>query len=471
MGLSTRIYNRLPVIGQHAAISTFGLYWHWLRFGPGFKQFVRDYQARDRFTAEQWEAWQSERLKHLLAGCLQVPYYADTWGDRERAAASEGRLADLPLLDKGPLRDDAQRFLRPDMKPGRTLITSTSGSTGTPIVNHWTWKEYRDSRAVREVRSAGWAGVSYRDPRATFSGRLVVPDPDSKGPFHRYNRVERQVYYSAFHLGPGTARQYVDALHTHQTRWLTGYAVSYYLLAELILEQGLKVPDSLQAIITTSEKMTDAMREVMERAYRCRVYEEYSTVENCIFVSECEAGSLHISPDVSVVEILRPDGTPCDPDEPGEVVATCLMRNYQPLIRYRVGDVAAWSSQPCDCGRSMPVLKEVVGRLEDVLIGPDGRRMVRFHGLFVDQPSIREGQVIQETISQIRVKVVTTDDFDEKDVQEIQRRVHQRMGAVEVIVEPVSEIPRTTSGKFKAVVSHVLNGDDEAERLTEHVAH
>jgi phenylacetate-CoA ligase len=282
---------------------------------------------------------------------------------------------------------------------------------------------------------------------------MVEPDPDSKGPFYRFNLVERQVYFSAFHLRPDTARFYVDALRRHRIQWLTGYAVSYYLLAKLVLEQHITVP-ALKAIITTSEKVTPDMRTIMERAFGCRVYEEYSTVENAVFASECEQGRLHVSPDACVLEILRPDGTACEPGETGEVVATCLMRDYQPLIRFRLGDVAAWDPESCPCGRAMPVIKEVIGRIEDVVVGPDGRQMVRFHGVFVDQPHVREGQIVQETLDRVRVKVVPCAGFGDADVRDIMARVQQRLGKeVKVIVEPVTEIPRTKAGKFQAVVS------------------
>jgi phenylacetate-CoA ligase len=234
---------------------------------------------------------------------------------------------------------------------------------------------------------------------------------------------------------------------------MTGYSFSYYTLARFIIEQQLEVPP-LKAVITTSEKLTRDMRTVMEQAYRCRVYEEYSTVENVLFASECEAGGLHVSPDAGVVEILRSDGTPCPPGEVGEVVATCLMRDYQPLIRFRLGDMAEWADRACACGRAMPLLLEVTGRIEDAVVGPDGREMVRFHGIFVEQPNVREGQIIQEELRRIRVKVVTANGFGEADTQDIVRRVQQRLGAqVEVIVEPVSDIPRTKAGKFQAVVS------------------
>lgn len=454
MAFSAVVYRRLPVFAQHLAVSIYGFYWHQLRFGPGFGESLLGYLERERFTAEQWRVWQRERIGELTrSAAAHVPYYRETWNQAQRRAASQGQLEDLPLLEKEPLRADASVFCRDDVRPRRRLVHHTSGSTGTPIASIWTVREYRDALALREARSARWAGVSFRMPRATFSGRIVVPDPDSRGPFHRFNLAEHQAYLSAFHLRPDTAADYVRALARHKIRWLTGYAVSYYLLARLMLEQGLKAPPIL-AVVTTSEKVTTEMRQVMEQAYGCRVYEEYSTVENAVFASECAQGRLHVSPDAGIVEILRPDGSACEPGEVGEVVATCMMRTYQPLIRFRLGDMASWDDRPCLCGRAMPVIKEVVGRLEDVVIGPDGRQMVRFHGIFVDQPHVREGQIIQEAADRIRVKVVPAGSFDADDEQDIVRRIQQRLGAsVSVIVEPVETIPRTPSGKFRAVVS------------------
>jgi phenylacetate-CoA ligase len=454
MGLFDRIYARLPVWGQHAAVSLYGSYWHFLRFGPGYAQYVQDYSSREMFTKIQWDQWQRTRLKTILSACTEhVPYYRDYWDESTRLAALDGDLRSLPLLDKDALRTDPKAFLRDDMHPVHPQIFLTSGSTGTPISSYYTIAELRESLALREVRSACWAGVSFKMPRATFSGRLVEPDPESKGPFHRFNIIEKQVYFSPFHLRPDTAYRYVDALRRHDVHWATGYAVSFYLLARFMIEKKIS-PPNLRAVITTSEKLTNEMRIIMEQAYGCRIYEEYSTVENAIFASECEHGSLHVSPDVAITEILRPDGSPCAPGEAGEVVVTALSRVYQPLIRFRLGDMATWDDAPCACGRAMPVIKEVLGRMEDIVVGPDGRQMVRFHGVFVNQPHIREGQIVQEALDRIRVKVVTTEGFNGDDKAEITHRIQQRLGpSVSVVVESVPSIPRTSAGKFKAVIS------------------
>lgn len=454
MGLWDAYYKKLPVWAQHSVVTAYGAYRYWLRFGSGFQQSLQDFKTREKLDEAEWQNWQQIRLQSVLTSAVNcIPYYQRAWNPREKKAALAGHLERLPLLAKDEVRSAPEAFLRQDLHPLQRLVFHTSGSTGTPIASIWTVPEVRASLAVREARSLGWAGVSYKLPRATFSGRIVEPDPLSRGPYYRFNWVEHQAYFSAFHLRPDTAHYYVDALRKHRIQWLTGYAVSYYLLAKFILDRNLAMP-LLKAVITTSEKLTSEMRRIMESAYGCRVYEEYSTVENAIFVSECEHRRLHVSPDVALVEILRPDGSPCAPGEAGEVVTTSLMRQYQSFIRYRLGDLAMWDAEPCPCGRAMPVIKEVVGRIEDVVVGPDGRQMVRFHGIFIDQPHVQEGQIIQESIDRIRVKVVPTEAFDQTDIDDISSRVQQRLGPqVQVIVEPVALIPRTAAGKFRAVVS------------------
>lgn len=455
-----KIYNISPVFLQNLMVSVFGAYWHWLRFGGSYSKYESGYRERESNTREEWTQYQLSAVNRIIQiAWRHVPYYRKKWSSDQVNQALNGNLQVLPLTEKDDIRANPYDFVRDDQRRMQEWTFHTSGTTGTPVATKWIRDENRDSLAVREVRSANWAGVSFNDPRATISGRMVEPDPTSNGPYYRYNCVEKQVYFSAFHIRPDTAEEYIAALTKHKVEWLTGYAVSYYLLAKFILEKKLVVPP-LKAIITTSEKLTQEMRKVMEKAYHCRIYEEYSTVENALFASECEHGRLHVSPDVAIVEILRPDGSICNPGEVGEVVTTCLMRTHQPLIRFRLGDLAAWDSEPCPCGRNMPVIKEVVGRIEDIVIGPDGRQLVRFHGIFVDQPNVIEGQIIQENRTDFLVRIVASKDFSEKDEREIEKRMHQRLGDnANIRVERVTAIPRGKSGKFKAVISKVPNID------------
>src|SRR5690606_26966354 len=67
------------------------------------------------------------------------------------------------------------------------------------------------------------------------------------------------------------------------------------------------------------------------------------------------------------VEIVRPDGAASAPEEIGEVVVTSLVNYAMPLIRYKIGDLAAWASCNCSCGSSWPLLQEVSGRVNSVI--------------------------------------------------------------------------------------------------------
>lgn len=450
-------YAHSPSWVQKVGVNAYGRYWRWARFGGSYGMHCALFRQREWADESAWRRFQAERLADLWEAAQEAPFYRSRWSPAQKKAARAGMLAELPLLTKGEVRRDPKSFLSRKRRP--RLSFHTSGSTGTPIVTYWTLDELRESMALRETRSADWAGVSFGEPRATFSGRMAQPDSDEDADIYRFNAAEEQVYLSPFHLSPRTVAHYVEALRRHGSAWGTGYAVSFYVLATLIEASGLRAP-KLKAVVTTSEKVTPKMRQTIERVFECRVFEEYSTVENVVFASECPDGRLHVSPDACIVEILRPDGSPAPPGEVGEVVATGLFRASQPLIRYRVGDLAAWDPGPCACGRGMPVLKEVLGRVEDEIVGPDGRRLVRFHGVFLNLPSIREGQIVQEALDRILVRIVPEAGFGPEQEKELINRTKQRLGSgVAVSVQVVDHIDRDSRGKFRAVVSHVSRAD------------
>src|SRR2546428_2553352 len=132
-GLSS-LYARLPVWAQHRAVSAYGVYWHWLRFGPGYQLYIEEFTQREGFSTKEWETWQEGRLHALLrAAATHVEYYRKTWSSQQKSAALAGRLNALPLLEKVDVRNEPEAFLRKDMRPLSRLVFHTSGTTGTPI--------------------------------------------------------------------------------------------------------------------------------------------------------------------------------------------------------------------------------------------------------------------------------------------------------------------------------------------------
>lgn len=402
-----------------------------------------------------------QELRRVLVHAFdQVPYYQTNWEQSgiHRADLASIALKDLPALPATPkqaLRSAPSKFLAKDIARCRKLHSFySSGSTGTPIATTYTSDGHRRFIAAREVRSFGWAGTSLRASRSMIGGRLVVTKGISRPPFHRYNRAERQVYFSAYHITPAHVADYVRAFNLYRPQVLTGYAYSHYLLAQMMCDLNVFLDYVPDALVLSSEKLTSEMKRVIRQAFRARAYEEYGAVENCVLATECEHGCLHVSPDFGILEVVDAHGKPLPPGEEGRILCTSLLNEAQPLIRYEIGDTGVWSSKACSCGREhLPVLKEIVGRLEDVVVGLDGRRMVRFHGIFINLPHVLEGQVIQEALDRFVVKVVNPVGLTPDDEQVIRGRFAERLGPVNVQIERVKEIPRGPNGKFRAVIS------------------
>jgi phenylacetate-CoA ligase len=454
------LYRASPVWLQNLEVSAAGLLWKQHRYGGRFREFVQDHIARERFDAREWTAYQTVQLRRLLEhACTAVPFYRDSLGRAgltaaDCAAVQIEHLVGLPRLEKEALRQSPQALISETADPRGLHGVKTSGTSGTPLRVHIDREAHRAWFAANEARWRRWAGLDCGMSRAMIGGRPVVPHAGARPPFWRHNWAERQLYFSAFHIAPATVAAYVRALNRFEPDYLMGYASSHFFLARMIREQGLRVHQP-RAVLTTSETLTPEMRSTLMAVYGCEVFDAYGSVECCALATECEHHRLHLSPDVGIVELLDDAGRPVEPGQAGEIVATGLLNFAQPLVRYRTGDWAIRSTEACPCGRAMPVVREIVGRVEDLVIGRDGREVVRLHSIWNATPRVREGQIIQEDVTRFRLRVVTEGDLDDEDRRRIQQRLAERLGPVTVEFERVPGIERTENGKFRAVISHV----------------
>jgi len=457
-----RVYGRLPVPLQHVAVSGYGLVRRHRRLGGRFRAYRQECAEREWWPAERWRTWQRQRLREVLELAWAAPA-----SRRQLAGAGltlddcrQLELADLervPALAKDELRRDPQGFCAGGAPPRGAGVYHSSGSSGTPVTVYFSNDDFRRSFALRDARYAASAGVDYSLPRATFSGRRVSPDADGAGPFHRYNAVERQVYLSPYHLGPATAAAYVAALRAHRPAWLTGYAGSIALLARLALEQGLECPP-LRAVITAAEPVPPSLREDCPRVFGCPVTEEYGLIEQAAFALECPQGSLHVSLDAALVEILDEDGRRCQPGEVGEIVGTSFLRTAQPLLRYRTGDLGALREGACACGRETPILESLEGRVDDVVATPDGRRVGRLSTVPKNLPGLLACQFVQERADRLVARVVCDGELLAETEGALRARLRERLGsAIAVEVEQVGPdaLERTARGKIRGLVSRL----------------
>jgi len=452
--LSDVIYMYSPVWLQQAAVAVWGYRWYRRRFGGRFQQYVREYLDRDRWTAEQFREYQTERLRCVFEAAWRSPYYREAFAaaNMTENMAPRESLARAPFLSKNTLRTRGDELLSTTRLPRGVSIFHTSGSTGTPTKLYYSREFLRQQMAILEARNYHYAGVTYRDRRFMCGVRKVCRFDQTKPPFWRYSPAENLAYASAYHLSPRFLPYYLEFLRRFRPQIVMGYPSALSTIAAYALEHD-DLPAPARCIITTSETVTDQMREVMERAWQCRLFDQYGCSEGCCFTSQCEYGRYHTHPDVGLIEILDTDGMPAAPGTIGEVVCTGLHNTLQPLIRYRIGDVARWAvDQTCPCGRHTPLLEGIDGRVEDMCCTPDGRQTLRFDTVFKGVANVREAQVVQEKPDLFILRIVPTEGFGPSDADVLRRNMLLHVSNVRVEVEIVASIERSTSGKFRAVI-------------------
>jgi phenylacetate-CoA ligase len=465
------IYPKLPVPLQNVAISAFGLQWYYRRFGGIFNECYKGFRDREDYSLQQWRDYQTQQMrKVLLHAYSTVPYYKQTL---KQAGFTENSLAkfeleqitQIPVLEKDTLRTLGKTELVSTQREKGGSFYSSSGSTGTPTNILYSYAMHQKLSALYEARVRNWAGVSRYDARGMIGGRRVIPDGEGHPPYYRYNLIEKQLYFSAYHIGPSTVKNYVDGLKKYKTQYMVGYAMSNYILARFIKEAGLEAP-VMKAVLTSSEKLTPQMRKLLGEVYNCKVYDSWSGVEWCGHISENEHNQLLIGPDSAYLEIIKPDGTQAQPGEEGELVCTGFLNYDQPLIRYKIGDMVRLAAdQQTKCGRNFPIVDEIIGRTEDTVVGKDGREMVRFHGIFINLPSVVKGQIVQEELDRFTVNTMTKGlSIDERET--IVKRMKSQLGEVTVDINEVKDLPIGANGKFKAVVSKVKNKNNRITNLT-----
>ena len=443
---------------QNILVSAYGLQWKKRRFGGLFPDAYKAAKERESFTADQWQQHVQQQLQKILLHAFEhVPFYKESFSDSGFDAASLKKITtetinQLPILSKELLRKYGNTTLLANNREKHGEFFASSGSTGTPTQILFSHAMHQRWMAIFEARVRNWAGVNSFEPRGMIGGRRVLADAANKPPFYRYNYFEKQVYFSAYHISKQNATNYLHGMQKHDVHYMTGYAMSNFFLARFFKELNIEAPQ-LKAVITSSEKLTDKMRQTFADVYNCKTFDGWSGVEACGLITECEHGSLHISPDAGLLEVLDDNLQPVAANTSGTVYCTGFINYDQPLIRYNIGDKIILSNKQCSCGRHMPVVREILGRVEDVIVGKDGRQMVRFHSVFNSLHSIKQAQVIQETTGTILVKIVADGKADATEKETIKQRIISQLGDMHITIEEVSTIPLNSNGKYQAVVS------------------
>ena len=411
------------------------------------------------WRSEDIEAQQLRQLRELAGHALaNVAYYRDLAKARALpagAALTQESLRQWPILRKRDVLelDSALNASAWPKEHGRRISSATTGSSGHPVRLAFTEAAQFVTHAL-VLRNYFWHELD-------FSGKLAVINPhleEARGPDWGL------ITGAAFRTGP-IATLGIGAHIDRQLEWLCAEDPAYLQTRPTNLrailrrsrELGLR-PRALRAVITQSEMLHAGLRELARETWAVPIIDTYSCGEFGLLALQCPRHDhYHVQSESVFLEVLDEDGAPCPPGAIGRVVVTSLHNFAMPLIRYELGDYAEVGAA-CACGRGLPTLKRVVGRVRNLACDPTGRRFwPSFHApLWLEVAPFHQIRLLQRTPEAIEVEYVMARALTEEEQSRMRKTLQGALGyPFDIRFNRVAKIGRAPEEKFEDFVSLV----------------
>lgn len=418
-----------------------------------------------RLRASQWrpaaeiradqEAALRRLVRHAAATC---PFYRERFAaagiDPERVG-SIADLAGLPLLTKADVRERTPEILSGAFAPAALVPAKTGGSTGEAL-RVFCDRAGIERRAGAALRADEWSGWRLGQPMAAVWGNPPVPRTLKNR--LRLLLKDRIIYLDTMRIDDRAIDAFLAEWRTMRPGLLYGHAHSLFILCEALRERGLRLAP--QGIVATSMMLIEAERRVIEEVCGIQVTNRYGCEEVSLIACECERHEgMHLNAEHSVVEFLRDDGTPCAAGEDGRIVVTELVNFGMPMLRYEVGDRGVPGNRACPCGRGLPLMEHVTGRVADFLVATDGHRVAGIsiiENTLTRLPGIRQMQVVQESALRLTVNLVPGPEYGPATTAQLVASLQEYLGAeVGVRLQQVERIPQEESGKYRFTICRI----------------
>jgi phenylacetate-CoA ligase len=401
------------------------------------------------WTREQIENYQYRKLKKLLIECFNyIPYYRELFDSLAFNPRTDFKslsdIAKLPILSKEYVKKNKDIFV--NIKHTKnSILFKTSGSTGVPFEilvhpNQWileqgvVWRHWK------------WGGYNFRDPLAMV--RSFVPPNEYT--LWRTNKLSNFTYFSPFHLNDENMAKYLKSMIAKKIIVLRGYPSSIATLADYVVRSGHPIP-KIKLVLTASEVLTDKDRILIENAFGAKVSNHYGLAEQIVMMGDCEKHEgLHNYDEYGYLELL-------DTDDPQikRIVGTNLNNITTPLIRYDTGDLAVVAEKPCGCGRTLPTIKNIIGRKDTVIKTIEGYEIptTNFYTMLEHFQEIDRWQIVQKSLTDIEL-VFSSRNITDKRINDFEHEIRKRLNEkMSVTFSKNGIFIQKSEGKFNSFIS------------------
>lgn len=423
-------------------------------------------------SAEQWFSTQqllekSDVLTRKLAihVAAHVPYYQELFHELKIEPAALRMPEDwehVPMLDKDILRREYSALISESAHAQNSYVNYTGGSTGVPVQFLTDNLQYARMGAWLDFVST-WAGWQPGELRLEFWGNREAQLPPT-----RWERVKASLAgvfaIPVYNYSEKELFQWWQVLTSLRPATIYGYPS---VLADFAtwLESEHHRPPGLKGIFSSAEVLYPEHRNIIEKVFGCKVYNQYGSRETPCVACECQEGRMHLFVNWNRVEFLD-TGEGLHANQ--EIVITPLFNYAQPLLRYRIGDLGRMSTEECPCGRGYPLMDLNVARSGDFLLGADGARFYPslFTHLMDGKSWVRAFQFVQRSEREIILNVVPDTNNDPDSMRttlqrELETPLREKMrNDLQFSVRLVRGIDRTQAGKHRYVVNEMQKTEE-----------
>ncbi len=427
-------------------------------------QWLEDMELKQWWDDDKMLAWQRQELANILQHAKKtVPYYARSLPSFNVLQANEAFevLQQSPLLTKDHVREGFDALQSHNFS-GKVLENSTSGSTGKPLhlrVNRDAFGRY----FAAKLRAMNWYNIKFADRQVRIWG--LAYDKRQRLYWKTRDLLQNRLRLVSYDLSDARLEEFYKQAVQFQPTYINGYTSGIYRLAQFINETGKNGKElGTKLVLPTSEVLLDSQQAEMIKAFGCPVVNEYGCGEIQAIAYQCPEGTLHITHENMLVEVLDESGLPVPDGEIGKLTLTSFCNLAMPLIRYQNGDlVTKYNNFTCQCGRhaGLPILGRIVGRSSDVLYGTNGQPAHWTVIYYAIKDAFKPGMVVehqahQKTYNLIDMFIVKGSEYDETAMENFLARIRQSLGEdMQITVQFVDRIKREKSGKFRYFVSDI----------------
>ncbi len=310
--------------------------------------------GQNRIAGTEREALLLSRLNAIVSKAMKSPFYRRHFADVRLPLKNLEAFSRLPFLEKSHLAEHCPpgnvEMLTDPKAP--CYLFASGGTSGKPRHVAWTPREFAASGKATGLgfRALG-IGRGDRVANLLRAGALWTG-------FLAFNRALEETGCQILSMTCNqTPEETLELLSEHRPNVVMAMSSALLSLAETALRTGWT--GEIEKVCFTGEPLPEAGREILKRVFGCRVLASplYGAVEIGPMGYPCEGIDdptvFHSAEDWCYTEIID-----------DEIIATTLTRELHPLIRYRIGDRAAWIGGPCSCGRSWPRFR-LLGRTGD----------------------------------------------------------------------------------------------------------